>query len=227
MLTLNIQKRDMKASLEKIREEGFIPAVFYGRKEKSTPISVTQKDFIKVWKKAGESSVISLKDGSEEHEALIQDVDVDPVKGFPRHADFYVIEKGQKLKVKVPIEFTGTSPAVKELGGILVKVLQTLEVEATPKDLPHAITIDISVLAQLDSQILAKTIVLPAGVILIAKPDEVIASIAVPKEEKEEESAPIDLDSIEVEKKGKKPEEGGAEGEAGAPAGEAKATPKK
>ncbi|MBX4198020.1 50S ribosomal protein L25 [Candidatus Parcubacteria bacterium] len=186
MLTLEFKKRQEADKLPKLRREGFVPAVFYGPKEETTPISIKAIDFKKVWKEVGESSVISLKDGSEEHEALIYAVDEHPVSGIPRHADFYVIEKGKKIQVKTPLEFIGTSAAIKELGGTLVKVLHELEIEALPKDLPHDLKVDISLLAALDSQVLAKDIKLPDGVTLISEPDEVVASIFVPQEEPEE-----------------------------------------
>ncbi len=225
MLTIQFEKRDNTQKLEALRKAGKLPAVFYGRKEKSTSITVPTAEFLKVWKKAGESSVIELKGlEGEEHQALIKDVDNDPVTGVFRHADFYVIEKGKKLRVKVPIEFEGVSMAVKELGGILVKVLHTLEVEALPKDLPQRVHVDISPLATFESQIHAKDLTLPAGVTLIAGLDEVVASVAKPVEEKEEPLVAPDLSAIEVEKKGKKEEEG-AEG--AAPAGDAKAPAKK
>ena len=117
MITLTVEKRTKEQKVEAIRGKGLIPAVFYGPKEKSTAITVPLVDFVKVWKKAGESSVIVLKDGAHEHEALIHEIDVHPVTGVPRHADFYVIEKGKKVKVNVQLSFDGVSGAVKDLGG--------------------------------------------------------------------------------------------------------------
>ncbi len=211
MLTLNVEKREKKLKPETIRQNGQIPAVFYGKKAESTPITVKEVDFLKAWKEAGESSVLILKGVGEDHEALIHDIDLDPVTGKVRHADFYVLEKGKKVKVGVPIEFTGIAPAVKELGGTLVKVLHELEIEAMPKDLPHELILDVSALVNFESRIIAKDIKLPAGVELVTDAEEVVALASEVKEELEEEAAPIDLDSIEVEKKGKKEEEG-AEG---------------
>jgi large subunit ribosomal protein L25 len=208
MLSIKFEKRDNAQKLKALRKAGKLPAVFYGRKEQSTPITVSHAEFLKVWKKAGESSIIELKGLGEEHEALIKDVDRDPVTGVPRHADFYVIEKGKKLKLKVPIAFDGVAPAVKDLGGILVKVLHEIEIEAAPKDLPHEIKVDISKLATLESVITAKEIALPAGVELKVNPDDVVASIAVAKEEVAEPVASIDMTAIEVEKKGKEAKEG-------------------
>ncbi len=207
MLTLNAELRDIKVSPEKLRSLGRIPAVFYGPKEKNTPISVSTIEFIKIYKKAGESSVIILNDGKNEHEVLIQDIDVHPVTGAPRHADFYVIEKGKKVKVNVPLIFEGVSPAVKDKGAILVKVARDLEIEASPKDLPHELKVDISSLVEFSSTITAKDIKLPSGVSLVAGSDEIIASVAEAKEEVDEVK-PIDMSAIEVEKKGKVEKEG-------------------
>lgn len=214
--------------MNSLREAGTIPAVFYGKKEPSTPITVSSVDFVKLFKQAGESSVISLKGDGVDVEALIQDVDRHPVSGKPRHADFYVFEKGKKIKIDIPLEFVGTSPAVKDLGGILVKVLYSLEIEALPKDLPHKIQVDISPLVTFSSVISAKDIKLGTGVTLVASPEEIIASVYEPKEEVE--VAPtIDLTSIEVAKKGKEAKEG-AEGSVPAdvpPAKDAKVSEKK
>src|SRR3989338_7967972 len=206
MLTLKADIRDTHTEPEEVRKAGQIPAVFYGKKEASTPISVPKTEFLKVWKEAGESTVVTLNTPDGVKESLIQDVDIDPVSGSPRHADFYVFEKGHKVIVELPIEFTGVSGAVKEQGGILIKVLHELKVEAMPKDLPHNIIIDISPLANFGDQVLAKDISLPTGVVLKEHDEEVVALVSAPREEKEEEAAPIDLSTIEVEKKGKEEE---------------------
>jgi large subunit ribosomal protein L25 len=203
MLTLKAAIRDTKTNTQALRKAGHIPAVFYGKKEASTPITLKQTEFVKVWKEAGESSVVTLDTPTGTKDSLIHEVELDPVTGIPTHADFYVFEAGHKVEVSLPIEFAGVSPAVKDLGGTLVKVLHELAVEAMPKDLPHNITIDISTLAAFGDQVLAKDIPLPKGVELKLNPEEVVALVAAPREEKEEEAAPIDLSAIEVEKKGK------------------------
>lgn len=213
MTSIEIKARDIKTNLATLRESGFTPAVFYGAKEASTPITVSTKDLEKTWKMAGESTVITLKGADGDHDALIHALDIDGVTGKIKHADFYVIEKGKKVTVHVPVEFEGVAPAVKDLGGVLVKILHEVEIEAMPKDLPHALVADISIITDFDVHLYANQIKLPAGVTLITGGEEAVAKVARPKEEKEEESAPIDLSAIEVEKKGKKDEEGG-EGEA-------------
>lgn len=217
MLKLETRPRKAGEKLDHLRADGMMPAVFYGKKQESTPVSVNLIEFMKVWKKAGETSVVTLHTADGELEALIHDIDLEPVTETPRHADFYVFEKGHKVELEVPLEFVGVSPAVKDLAGILIKVLHEVTVEAMPKDLPREIPVDISSLVNFESQILAKDLKLPSGVELKTSPDEVVALVSEPKEEVVEE-APVDLSAIEVEKKGKKEEEGAEAG-----AGDAKA----
>lgn len=211
MVTLRAQLRNSAVKVDNLRKAGKMPAVFYGKKQSSTPIEIPMVDFMKVWQQAGESTVVVLETPEGAIESLIHDVDLDPITGKPRHADFYVFEKGHKVEVEVPLEFEGVSPAVKDAGGTLVKVLHAVKIEAMPKDLPHNLIVDISPLAEFQSQILAKDIILPAGVTLLENPDEVVALVSAPREEKEEEAAPVDLSAIEVEKKGKEKEGEGEE----------------
>lgn len=208
MIVLEAQLRDSKENLETLRKGGKIPAVFYGKKTESTPITLSKNEFVSAWHKAGESGVVSIKTPKSTVDTLIHAVDVDPVTDIPRHADFYVFEKGKKVEVDVPLEFVGVSPAVKDLGGNLVKALHEIKISSDPTNIPHEIQVDISTLVDFDSKILASELKLPAGVDLIENPDEVVAAVAKPKEEeKDEPVAPVDLSAIEVEKKGKQEDE--------------------
>ncbi|NLE07441.1 MAG: 50S ribosomal protein L25 [Parcubacteria group bacterium] len=204
-MTINIkaEKRTKIKKLDSLRKEGLMPAIFYGHKKEATPIQIKKADFIKAWRNAGESTVIKLTTPEEEIEALIRDVDLDPLTNEPRHADFYVFQKGHKVEIDVPLEFIGVSPAVKDLGGSLIKILHEVKIKAEPSNLPHQIEVDISSITELEGQILAKDIVLPKGVELIENEEVVVATVATPRAEKVEEEAPADLSSIEVEKKGK------------------------
>ena len=214
MNKLTATKRSKAERLATIRTNGMVPAVVYGARVENTMISVSSTDFGKILKKAGESStiVLEIKGDSEKGgvsqniDVLIHDIQVDPVKGFPIHVDFLAIDMNKPVEVTIPVEFIGVAPAEKNSLGVLVKVIHEIDIEALPKDLPHNVTVDVSVLVALDDQIHIKDIVLPKGVKMITDENEVIALIAAIKEEVEE-SAPVDLASIEVEKKGKKDEE--------------------
>ncbi|MFA5838356.1 MAG: 50S ribosomal protein L25 [Candidatus Paceibacterota bacterium] len=206
MKTLEVKKREGN-KIEQIKKDGNILAVYYGKKTESTPISISMVEFKKMWKEVGESGVFNIKDGNKEMQALIHNVQLHPVSDEPIHVDFYIIEKGQTVEVSIPIEFFGESPAVKNLGGVLVKVLHEIGVEAEPKDLPHEIKVDISSLIDFESRITIKDLKFPEGVKSTEEPDEVIALVSEAKEEVEP-VVEVDLSSIEVEKKGKEEKEG-------------------
>lgn len=206
-MQLTVEKRDIQKKPKALREDGVLPAVVYGRSEESTPISINRKDFEKVFKTAGSATVITLKGLGEDKDALIHEVSFHAVSGKPLHADFYAIEKGQTVTVSVPLEFDGIAPAVKDHGGILVKVIHEIEMEVVPKDLPSVIHVDISKLTDLDSKIFVSDLKLPASAIISIPTDEVVAMIDVAKEEVEE-TAPMDLSAIETSvERGKKEEE--------------------
>jgi len=202
--------------LEPFRKKGKLPAVLYGPKEKARPIFISLKDFKKIWDEAGESTVIQLNLGDTKKEVLIQDVAMDPVKGEPVHVDFYAVLMDKPIKASISLVFEGISPAVKNLGGILIKVMHELEVEALPKNLPHELSVDISALASFENKISAKDIILSKGVKLISNPEETIALIEAPREEEAPASEEkIAFEEIEVAGKKEKEEKEKAEEEAG------------
>jgi large subunit ribosomal protein L25 len=220
MFAIKAKKREAGVDVDALRKRGEIPAVFYGAKNPSTSIVISAIEFKKIWLKAGESSTVSVttEDGKAV-DVLIHDVQVDPVTDEPIHVDFLVIDMSKKIKVHVELVFEGVSEAVKSGLGNLVKVLHEVEIEALPKDLPHSLTVDISKLVTVQDQVFISDIKLPPGVEIVTKSHNVVCSIALQVEEKEEVAAPVDLSAIEVEKKGKKEEEGapGAEPDAVAP----------
>lgn len=224
MLTLNATKRDVFGKkVEAQRDCGLTPIVVYGPGEPTGHYFVKLNEFLKVWKKAGETSVIKLETDNGEKTVLIQDVAVHGITSVPLHVDFYAVRKGMLVKVKVPVSFVGEAPAVKSLGGILVKVLHTIEVEAAPENLPQEIVVDVTKLVNLNDRIAVKDVPMNEGVRAVTSGDELVALVSAVKEVEEAPAEPVDLTKIEVEKKGKKPEEG----EEAAPAPEKKKEVKK
>ena len=211
MLKLKANKRTAKTKAEFLREEGLIPAIVYGPKQEPISIAVKAVEFIKIYEEAGESSIVSLDIDGDECDTLVHEIQMDPMKNIPTHVDFYAVEKGKKIQVPVRLEFVGVSPAEKTLGGMLLKVMHEVEIEAMAKDLPSELEVSLESLVDFETQILAKDIVIPSGVTLLTEGDEVIALVKEAKEEEAEEVTAPDLSSIEVEKKGKKEEETPAE----------------
>ncbi|MFA6585652.1 MAG: 50S ribosomal protein L25 [Candidatus Paceibacterota bacterium] len=208
MFVIKAKKRVEGVSSDTLKKTGKIPAVFYGAGSTTTSISISITEFKKIWREAGESSTVKIAVGDKNIDVLIHEVQTNPVTEEPIHVDFLVVDMNKKIKVNVPLEYTGISNAVKNGLGNLVKVLHEVEVEALPKDLPHDLVVDISKLETVESQIFVSDLTLSAGVVMITDVKEVVASIVLQVEEKEE-VVPVDLSAIEVEKKGKKEEEGG------------------
>ena len=216
MQSIVAEKREILGKkTQNLRDKGFLPAVVYGKGKPSENITVKQGDFMKLWRSAGESTIITLEVGKDKKNVLIHDVAVDPMKDTPTHVDFYIVDMTKTLKVDVVLEFIGESEAVKS-GGILVKVHHQLEIETLPKDLPHSIVVDISSLKTFEDKITVADLKLPSGVKVIADVEETIALVEPPRTDEEikgtetPEEAP-DFTKIETQKKGK--EEVAEEGE--------------
>lgn len=196
------------------RRAGLIPAVLYGHGLPSKSIEVDAKAFGKILRNAGFSSLVNLKltDGSE-HNVLIREVSHHPLKDLIIHADFYQVRMDEKIEAEVPLKFVGESVAVKNLGGVLIRNVDTLSVTALPANLPHEIEVDISVLAGFDAVVRVSDIVLPEGVEVGHEADQVVALVQEPRSEQEIEqlSAEVKEDVEAVE--GVKKEEPVAEGE--------------
>jgi len=222
MFVIKAKNRVAGIKLDALRKGGEIPAVFYGAGKITTPITLSTIEFKKIWREAGESSAVKVGVAGGDIDALIHEVQVDPVTDEPIHVDFLAIDMKKKIKVKVPLVFEGISNAVKSGIGNLVKVLHEVEIEALPADLPHNLFADISKLETLKDQVFISDIKLPSGVAVVNNLTDIVCSIVEQVEEKEEVAAPVDLSAIEVEKKGKKEEEGAEGAEAAAPAKEEK-----
>lgn len=188
MLTLEVKPREAKSSIEDLRSAGSVPAVFYGPKEGSTPIAINARALEHVWKQAGETTIITLKGAGEDKDTLIKDVQVHPVTGSLVHADFYVLEKGKKITINIPLEFDASAPAEK-LGHVVVKALHEVEIEVAPNELPHSLHVDLSKLENVGDHVTAADIKLPPSATLLTDASEIVASVTAVVEEKEEAPA--------------------------------------
>lgn len=203
MLTLTITPRTAGGTPEAeiVRSGGRMPAVVYGPKHEATSVSVPLAQMEAVLRHGGESSLITLEGMGAPISVLIHDIDRDPVTSVPRHADFYAVEKGAKVTLTVPLSFVGEAMATK-VGANVVKVMHEIEVEAAADKLPHEIEVDISKLEALDDQIRVSDLVAPSGVTFITDAEEMVAIAQAPASE-EVDTPVLDMDAIEVEKKGK------------------------
>lgn len=222
MLSLEATPREelKRKKVNFLRERKILPAVIYGKEVKNIPISINYYKFKEIYEKAGESTIINIKIKSEKKEndypTIIREVQKDPLTGSYIHADFFQIPMNEEVEVTVPLEFEGESPAEKELGGVLIKNIHQVEIRALPTKLVHSINVDVSTLANFEDEIKIKELAIPEGVTILAEPEEVVAVIGRPKEEKMEEEVIEEekekLEEIEVVRGGKEKTEAETEG---------------
>lgn len=185
--------------VEKLRKQGFIPAVVYGHNKKTEHLAVLLSAFEKVFRKAGESTLVNLVIDGQSKNVIIHDTQRHYLTGKFEHADFYEVSMTEKLKATVALEFTGVSKAVKENGGILVTVLDEVEVECLPVDLPHNIVVDISVLNTFEDAVHVSDLKVDKKVEILTDKNEVVVKVSPPREVEAELSAPVVEDVSKVE----------------------------
>lgn len=212
MLSLIVQKRKILGKkVKSLRKEGLLPMVLYGPKHKTTlALEVDYKLFEKVYKEAGESSLISLEIGKTKNLVLIQKVQKDPLTEAYLHVDFFQPLLEEEIETTVPLSFEGESLAIKE-GGTLVKNIYEVGVRALPQNLPSEIKVNIEKLKTFEDSILIEDLIVSQEVKILKELNEVIALIALPEKTEEDLEKPIEEKVDEIErvekKKGKSKEE--------------------
>ena len=208
MLTVSAKIRKILGKQTKnLREKSILPAVLYGPKAENLSLEIDAKKFEKIYQEAGKSSLISIEIDGKKIPVLIHEIQRDPLSDKILHVDFYQAPLEEKIAAKIPLVFEGESPAVKELGGTLVKVIHELEIKAKPEDLPKEIKIDISTLKTFEDAILVKDLKVSEGVEILKNPEEIVVE-AKPAEKIEEELVkPVEEKVEEVEKVEEKPKE--------------------
>lgn len=185
MATLEVQAQPrptMGKQVKKLRREGLIPAVVYGPAMKGVqPLSLTARDFVKIFAQAGPSTLLSLKvQGSAARQVLIHDVQYDHLHRNLIHVDFFAPDMRAELTVHVPLAFTGEAPGVSIEDGIALQLVNEVQVRALPADIPAAIEVDMSSLTDIGSQLTAEDLTLPEGVALATPAEELIVRINPP-----------------------------------------------
>lgn len=175
-----------KGGVNQLRKSGMVPGVVYGRGMENMTVAVGAAVLDKTLKEAGESTLLELvmENGNSKH-VLIHDLQRDPVKDFPIHVDFLEVRLDQKIKAGVVLEFIGAAPAVIKLGGVLVKNMHELEVEALPQDLPHNIEVDISALKNFEDHITVGDVKVGPKIRILSPRETIVALVVPPRSEAE------------------------------------------
>src|SRR5262245_11119756 len=210
-IELHVERREHKGKNEarRSRGKGTIPAVVYGAKKPTVPITVDRKALADAFRGgASENAIFLLKlAGTDQaRHAMIKDLQQDPVSRKPLHIDFVRIEMTSKIRVKVSVEVVGIAAGVKTEGGILDCVTREIEGECLPGNIPGRLPVDVTALAIGDA-LRVSSIVAPEGVTVMDDPEKVIVHVTHPTAEKEPEAAAAEaapeITEPEVLKKGK------------------------
>lgn len=206
-LTVQIREKVGASATNAVRAKGLIPVEIYGHRFQNIHAAVSIKDFTKVYTVVGETTVITVALQNEKMPALIYAVARDPRTDAIIHADLYRVRMDEKITAHVPIEFIGESPAVKA-GGVLVKAMHEIEVEALPGDMPHSFIINLSRIAEMGQSIHIKDIVLEGAAlksaIIKVAPDMVLATVIAPRAEEEVVAPAVSIEDVKVEGEEKK-----------------------
>ncbi len=190
--SIEAQIRAKDEDCKHLRKARKLPAVVYGRKQEAISITLDASEFLKLFRKAWESSIINLKVGKKDIEVLVHQFQKEPVSGEFIHIDFFALTRGEKLKTMVALNFIGESPVVKE-GAIIEELNKEIEITCLPKDLVPSIDVDLSVLVEFDTNIKVSDIKVPDTIEILSPMDEVVVLAAKPKKVEEiSDEAPED-----------------------------------
>jgi large subunit ribosomal protein L25 len=189
MLSLTAQiRKETGKKVKKLREKGFIPAVLYGPGIKNLNLSINLEEFEKIYKTAKETTLIHLEvpEIKEKHKVLIHEVQHDPLSGKIIHVDFYQPLPHEEVEIKIPLVFEGVAPAVKQLGGVLVKNLSELEIKGRIDRLPKEIKVNVESLKDFNTVLKVRDLTIPEGVKVLRNLDDIVAFVSPPEAESEE-----------------------------------------
>ncbi len=185
---------------KRLRKDGILPANIYGHHENSQSIQIEVRDFERILRLHAATGLINLRQSSDGaiQTALIRHVQHDPRSGKPIHVDFFRVSMNERLNVKVTLHFVGEALGVKNEGGVLLHLLDTIEIEGMASDLPEFIEVDISPLTDIDSILHAGDVNLPDGFTLITDANEGVAKVAATRVEKADEDATAEAAAAET-----------------------------
>jgi large subunit ribosomal protein L25 len=177
------RNRSGKGVARKIRAQGMIPAVLYGSGE-NIPLTLQPQELLKILS-LGENTIFRLEIDGElggDRQAIVRDLQRDPLKETLLHADLYRISMDVEITVSVPIVLQGMSRELSDIGGMINQLLHEIEIQCLPNLIPHELTIDVAHLG-IGEVLHVRDLPVPQGIQVLAASDEVVASVSVRGEE--------------------------------------------
>lgn len=143
-------RQSLGKKAKNIRRDRKLPAVIFGKGMKSVPVTVELNRFTKVYKESGETTLVDLNVEGKKDKVLIKDVQVHPVDLTPIHVGFHKVNLKEKITAQIPVHIIGeeTNALIKSGSALALQLLNEIDVEALPTDLPHEIKVDVSALSE-------------------------------------------------------------------------------
>jgi len=207
-LTIKCERRDVfgKNASRRLRREGKVPAVLYGGNLPGTHLALQKTDIFGILRsESGENTIFKAVFDSESRDAMIKELQVDPVTDEILHIDLIQIAMDKAVRVSVPIHVTGDAVGVKMEGGFVDLVSREIEVECLPGAIPEYISVDISDL-HLHQSIKVEDLKSPPGVEIQSDPNTLIVLIEAPTKEEEVRAVTEEEEEVEVMAEGEQPE---------------------
>jgi large subunit ribosomal protein L25 len=189
--------RDVKMTTKALRRSGFVPCVIYGRGFEAASIQVQYPQLARLVSRVGSSLVsINIEGDDAPYDTLIREVQRDPVYAKILHVDFLAVQANQVIRNVVPIIQHGTAP-VEQRGGVVIQMLERLEIECLPKDMPHSILIDVSKLETFNSHLTVADCIIPEFVTVLSPKDAEVVHVMAPMREEVVEAAAVTGEAVE------------------------------
>lgn len=187
---LAAQSRELRGKkMGRLRRSGLVPAVLYGYNVQPTAIQLDAHDFEITYRATGKTALVDLSlDSGRAVRVFVHDVQRDPVTRGVRHVDFLAVNLNEAITAAVPVVLTGIAPAVHNGTGVLLRGVESVQVQARPAELPHEIQVSVEGLADVDQAIHVSDLPTAEGYAILDSPGEVVAKIVMTRVEAEEEA---------------------------------------
>jgi len=201
-IELRAESRDVFGKKTKrLRRSGLIPATLYGPRTEPVSLQVRERDLRSVLDRAGTHQLISLRidQADRPRMTLAREIQRDVITHSLLHVDLYEVVMTERITAETPLTLVGEAPAVAMKAGLLVRGLDSVQVQCLPSELPEYIDVDVRVLEEKDQAILVKDLVVDEAIEILTNPEEVIVKVLPIKEMVVEEVVEEEVEPVEVE----------------------------
>lgn len=181
-VTLTVEERKIVGKkVRQLRKQGLVPGVLYGNDVTATPVTMQAIAGEKTWRDAGKHQPVELTLGDKTHLAMIKSADLDPVKRHLRHVSFHVVKQNEKVETEVALHVANEGETAAEKAGLVVlKTIETVQIEALPRDLPEFVEVASDTLVEAGDHVTVADIIAQPGVTILSDPAQVIATVYEP-----------------------------------------------